>query len=91
MCVCMFVCLSEEEEEEEQIVLKKTTNKHTLLGADKDVRNVLVLAQQGQVQQNLQRLGVGGHDNELGNAAVQSLGGCCVWVEESEVSDDEVR
>ena len=34
----------------------------------------LVFAEQGQVEQNLNGLGVGGHDDELGLAAVQGLG-----------------
>ena len=39
------------------------------------LRNVLVLAQQGQMQQNLQRLGVSSHHDELADAAVQGLSG----------------
>jgi len=46
-----------------------------LLGRHEHVRDVLVLRQQRQVQQNLQRLRVGRHDHELRNAAVQRLGG----------------
>lgn len=33
------------------------------------------LAQKGQVKQNSQRAGVGSEDDELGNTAVQRLGG----------------
>jgi hypothetical protein len=37
------------------------------------------LAEEGQVEKNLEGLGVSRHDNELGNAAVQRLGRCrCV-------------
>lgn len=36
----------------------------------------LVLAQQRQVQQNLNRLRIRRHDDELGDAPVQCLGGC---------------
>jgi len=47
----------------------------------KDVGHVLVLGQEGQVQEDLDGLGVGGHDDELGDAAVERLGGCvCVCV-----------
>lgn len=45
------------------------------LGRNKDVWNVLVLAQQGQVQQDLNRLSVGSHDDELRDTSVQGLGG----------------
>lgn len=44
------------------------------LGGNEHVGDVLVLAQEGQVQNNLQRLGVSGHDDELGLTAVQSFG-----------------
>ena len=47
----------------------------SLLGLDEDVGHVLVLAQEGDVEEDLQRLGVGGHDDELGDAAVEGLGG----------------
>lgn len=40
----------------------------------KHVRHVLVLAQQRKVEQDLQRLRISCHDDELGDAAVQSLG-----------------
>lgn len=36
----------------------------------------LVLGEQGQVQQNLNRLRVGGHHHNLADAAVEGLGGC---------------
>ena len=45
------------------------------LGGDEDVGDVLVLAEKRQVEQNLNRLGVSGHDDELGNTTVKSLGG----------------
>ena len=43
------------------------------LGLDKDVGHVLVFAQQGNVHQNLNRLCVGSHHNQLGNTTVQCL------------------
>jgi hypothetical protein len=46
------------------------------LRGHKDVRDVLVLTQQWQVQQDLQGLCVCCHDDELADAAVQRLGGC---------------
>jgi hypothetical protein len=45
------------------------------LGGDKDIGDVLVLAEERQVEQNLNGLGVGSHDNELGNTTVEGLGG----------------
>lgn len=50
----------------------------TYLGWHKNVRHVLVLAEQRKVQEDLQRLRVGSHDDELGDTAVQRLGGCGV-------------
>ena len=44
------------------------------LGGDKDIGDVLVLAEERQVEQNLNGLGVGGHDDELGNTTVEGLG-----------------
>lgn len=41
-----------------------------------NIWHVLVLAQQRKVQKDLQRLRVGSHDDELGDAAVKRLGGC---------------
>lgn len=46
------------------------------LRGHKHVWHVFVLAQKREVQQDFQRLRVGGHDNELGDAAVQCFG-CC--------------
>lgn len=46
------------------------------LGWYENVRHVLVLAEQRKVQEDLQRLSVGSHNDELGDAAVQRLGGC---------------
>ena len=43
--------------------------------ADVDIRNVFVLTKKRQVQNDLQRLGVSGEDNQVGDAAVQALGG----------------
>lgn len=45
------------------------------LGGHVDVGHVLVLAQQRQVQQDGERGGVGGQDDDLGDTAVQRLGG----------------
>jgi len=45
------------------------------LAGNVDIRNVLVLAQQGQVQNDRQRSGVGGQDDDLGGSAVEGLGG----------------
>lgn len=45
------------------------------LGGHKHVGDVLVLAQQRKVQENLDGLGVGSHDDELGDTSVKSLGG----------------
>jgi len=45
------------------------------LGGDENVGDVLVLAKKRQVQENLNGLGVGGHDDELGDTTVESLGG----------------
>jgi hypothetical protein len=47
----------------------------TLLGANEDVGHVLVLAQQWQVQEDLERLGISSEHDELGKTAVQGLGG----------------
>ena len=45
------------------------------LGRDEDVRDVLVLAEEGEVEEDLEGLGVSGHDDHLGDAAVEGLGG----------------
>ena len=45
------------------------------LGGDKDVRDVLVFAQQRQMEEDLQGLGVGSHDNQVSDTSVESLGG----------------
>lgn len=47
------------------------------LGRHEHVRHVLVLAQQGEVQQNLEGLSVSSHDNQLADTTVQGLGSCC--------------
>jgi hypothetical protein len=44
------------------------------LGGDVDVGHVLVLAEEGKVQQDGEGRGVGGEDDDLGDAAVESLG-----------------
>ena len=46
-----------------------------LLGGNEDVRYILVLGEEGQVKQDLQGLRVRGHDDELGDTAVQGLRG----------------
>jgi len=47
----------------------------SLFGAHKDVRHILVLTEKREMQQNLQGLRVGRHDDELGQATVERLGG----------------
>lgn len=44
------------------------------LGWHENVWNVLVLTQQGEMQQDLDWLGVGSHDDEFRNTSVQGLG-----------------
>lgn len=46
-----------------------------LLGRYEHVRHVLVLGEEGQVEENLERLGVSREDDKLGDAAVEGLGG----------------
>lgn len=46
-----------------------------LLGAHKHVRDVLVLTQQRQMKDDLQRLSIGSHHDELRNATVQGFSG----------------
>jgi hypothetical protein len=41
------------------------------LAGDKDVRDVLVLAEEGEVENDLQRFGVGGENDELGNTPIE--------------------
>lgn len=45
------------------------------LGRQKDVGDVLVLTEKGKVEDNLNRLDIGGHDNELADTPVKGLGG----------------
>lgn len=45
------------------------------LAGNEDVRDVLVLAEEGKMEQDFNRLGVGRHDNHLTDSAVQGLGG----------------
>lgn len=47
-----------------------------LLGAHEHVRHVLVLAEERQVEDDLQRLRVRRHHDELGDASVQGLSRC---------------
>jgi hypothetical protein len=58
------------------------------LGGDVDVGHVLVLAQEGQVEEDGQGGGVGGEDDDLGDTTVEAVGAwvsglcCCgVWEE----------
>lgn len=46
-----------------------------LLGAHKHVRDVLVLTQQRQMKDDLQRFSIGSHHDELRNATVQGFSG----------------
>ncbi len=46
-----------------------------LLASNKDVGHVLVLAEQGDVEEDLQGLGVGGQDHKLALPPVEGLGG----------------
>lgn len=46
-----------------------------LLGADKHVRDVLVLAEQWQVEDDLQWFSISGHHDELSDASVQGFSG----------------
>lgn len=52
-----------------------TCSTQSGLGRNEHIRNVLVLTQQWQVQQDLDWLSVGGHDDELRDTSVQGLGG----------------
>lgn len=45
------------------------------LGGNKNVRHVLVLAEQGQVEHDLNGFDVGSHDDKLADTAVERLGG----------------
>ena len=45
------------------------------LGGDEDERNVLLFAQQRQMEEIFQGIGVGSHDNQVGDTSVESLGG----------------
>ena len=45
------------------------------LGGDEDVGDVLVLAEEGQVEDDLDGLGVGSHHDHLSNTTVERLGG----------------
>ncbi len=51
------------------------TGSITLLGANEDIWHVLVFAEQRDVQQDLEWLGISSQHNELGDTTVQSLGG----------------
>jgi hypothetical protein len=43
----------------------------------KDVGDSLVLAEEREVEENLNGLSVGSHDNEFGDTAIEGLG-CCI-------------
>lgn len=45
------------------------------LGRQKDIGDVLVLTEEGKVEDDLNRLDIGGHDNELADTSVKGLGG----------------
>ena len=45
-------------------------------GVDEDVRDVLVFAEEREVQQNSKGLRVGSEDDQLRDTTVQRLGGC---------------
>jgi hypothetical protein len=45
------------------------------LPRNKDIGNILIFTQQGQMQENFNGFGVRRHDNELTDAAVERLGG----------------
>lgn len=52
-----------------------TSPPKSSLAGDKHIRDILILTEQRQVQDDLEGLGVGGHHDELGDAAIQGLGG----------------
>jgi len=56
--------------------MKKSKVSELVIEKGKGKGKYLVLAEKRQVEENLQRLSVGGHDNELRDTAVQGLGGC---------------
>ena len=45
------------------------------LAGDEDVGDVLILAQEGEVEEDLDGVGVTGKDDEIGEATVEGLGG----------------
>mmetsp|Transcript_32272 Transcript_32272/g.50042 ORF Transcript_32272/g.50042 Transcript_32272/m.50042 type:complete len:195 (+) Transcript_32272:80-664(+) len=45
------------------------------LTRNKDVRNILIFTQEWQVKKNFDGLGIGSHDDELGDSSIQGLGG----------------
>lgn len=50
------------------------STSESLLGANEDIWNVLVLAEKWQMQQNLQRFGICCHHNEFAETTIQRLG-----------------
>ena len=50
-----------------------TSSTESGLAGQKDVRDVLVFAQEREVQEDLDGFGIGGHDDELANSSVESL------------------
>ena len=53
-----------------------TGTAESSLGRDKDIGNVLVLSEEGQVEQDLDGLGISSHDNELADSTIERLCGC---------------
>lgn len=51
-----------------------STPKGSLI-RNENIRDILILTQKRQVQDDLQGLGISSHDDELGDTAVQGLGG----------------
>eukprot|EP00520_Triparma_pacifica_P019930 CAMPEP_0118661968 /NCGR_PEP_ID=MMETSP0785-20121206/16570_1 /TAXON_ID=91992 /ORGANISM="Bolidomonas pacifica, Strain CCMP 1866" /LENGTH=133 /DNA_ID=CAMNT_0006555459 /DNA_START=218 /DNA_END=616 /DNA_ORIENTATION=- len=49
------------------------TQRH--LAGDENIRNVLVLTEEGEVKKNFQGLSVSGHDDDLGYSTIQCLRG----------------
>lgn len=50
-----------------------TSSTESGLAGQKDVRDVLVFAQEREVQEDLDGFGIGGHDDELADSSVESL------------------
>lgn len=50
-----------------------TSPTQSRLAGQEDVRDVLVLAEQGEVEQDLDGFGIGGHDDEFADTSVEGL------------------